>query len=81
MSEFLHAVKPVIRAIEPYHLKDRDFRIKLNQNESPYDLPRNLKKEILAEFSVLSWNRYPSYTNNKLKEKLANTLDVDLSTL
>lgn len=81
MSEFLHAVKPVIRAIEPYHLKDRDFRIKLNQNESPYDLPRNLKKEILAEFSVLSWNRYPSYTNNKLKEKLAKTLDVDPSQL
>jgi len=77
----LHAVKPVIRAIEPYHLKDRDFRIKLNQNESPYDLPRNLKKEILAEFSVLSWNRYPSYTNNKLKEKLAKTLDVDPSQL
>ncbi len=77
----MHAVKPVILAIEPYHLKDRDFRIKLNQNESPYDLPRNLKKEILAEFSVLSWNRYPSYTNNKLKEKLAKTLDVDPSQL
>ncbi len=56
MSEFLQVVKPVIRAIDPYHLKDRDFRVKLNQNESPYDVPPLLKKEILAEFSELSWN-------------------------
>lgn len=81
MSEFLKVVKPVIRAIEPYHLKDRHYRIKLNQNESPYDLPLSLKEELLDEFAKQPWNRYPSYTNSRLKGKLARTLDIDTNQL
>jgi len=33
--------------------------IKLNQNESPFDLPGWLKDEILEEFRHEAWNRYP----------------------
>ncbi|NIR50606.1 aminotransferase class I/II-fold pyridoxal phosphate-dependent enzyme, partial [candidate division KSB1 bacterium] len=77
MSNFLHTVKPVIQTLKPYSLKSFDFDIKLNQNESPYDLPPEFKKEILEEFSRLPWNRYPSYTNHRLTEKLAAFLEVE----
>lgn len=30
---------------------------KLDQNESPLDLPQELKDDILAELSTLEWNR------------------------
>lgn len=76
MPDYLDTIKPVVRAIKPYSLKDRRYKIKLNQNENPYDLPEWFKKEILAEFSASSWNRYPSYTNVRLKEKLASYLNV-----
>jgi histidinol-phosphate aminotransferase len=34
-------------------------RAKLDQNESPFDLPPELKRELLHELGRLSWNRYP----------------------
>ncbi len=44
---------------------------KLNQNESPFDLPAALKKEILDKALTLSWNRYPVNESPRLKEALA----------
>lgn len=76
MPDYLDIIKPVVRAIKPYSLKDRIYKIKLNQNENPYDLPEWFKKEIMAEFSASSWNRYPTYTNVRLKEKLASHLNT-----
>ena len=36
-----------------------DFQVKLNQNESPFDIPFSLKKELAEEAIRLPWNRYP----------------------
>ncbi len=44
---------------------------KLNQNESPFDLPEGIKREILQEAGKLSWNRYPTNESPVLKEALA----------
>jgi len=37
----------------------RPVSVKLNQNESPYDLPPELKRELLERFFEISFNRYP----------------------
>ncbi len=62
--------------MDAYHLRDRDYRIKLNQNENPFDLPDALKQEILAAFQSMSWNRYPGFGNMPLVSKLAARLGV-----
>ncbi len=46
-------------------------RIKLNQNESPYDIPAEHKREILERIKKIPWNRYPLDDLIKLKERLS----------
>lgn len=76
-DNYLNAIRPAVRAISAYHLKSRDYKIKLNQNEYPEDLPDWLKKEIVDELRKISWNRYPDFSRNRLQEKLAAHLNLD----
>ncbi|HPI74949.1 MAG TPA: histidinol-phosphate aminotransferase, partial [bacterium] len=46
----------------------RQMRAKLNQNESPFDLPAEFKKQVLATAAALSWNRYPMNESSDLKQ-------------
>jgi histidinol-phosphate aminotransferase len=46
-------------------------RAKLNQNESPFDLPDSFKKEVLDQAQTLSWNRYPFNDSPELRAGLA----------
>ena len=57
----LRHVKPAVRRLEAYTLKHFQPRIKLNQNESPYDVPAELKRDILARAADRPWNRYPPF--------------------
>ncbi len=68
---YLDTIKPSVRAMQAYHLKQVSAPVKLNQNESPYDVPEWLKQEILSEFGERSWHRYPSFGNLPLLEQLA----------
>ncbi|MCK5737755.1 histidinol-phosphate transaminase, partial [bacterium] len=64
-------IRKSVLAIEPYTMQERQYRIKLNQNESPYDIPAALKSEILDRFSGMNWNRYPTFTTDELRGKIA----------
>lgn len=57
--------------LSPYAVSGHPAKIKLNQNESPFDIPPGLKKEIIEEFSKISWNRYPDVFSKKLTEKFS----------
>ncbi len=64
-------IRTQVRKLAGYHLDQPDCRIKLNQNESPYDLPMGLKTRILGRLAQLPWNRYPSPYAAALREKIA----------
>ena len=57
----LRHVKPSVRSLGAYTLKPYEPRIKLNQNESPYDVPHALKERIQAQLAERPWNRYPPF--------------------
>lgn len=57
----LRHVKPGVRALSAYTLEHHEPRIKLNQNESPYDMPPALKQRIQAALAGREWNRYPPF--------------------
>ena len=57
----LRHVKPSVRALGAYTLRAYEPRIKLNQNESPYDVPRAIKDRIHADLAERPWNRYPPF--------------------
>lgn len=46
--------------MEGYSYTPRPGLIKLDQNESPYDLPALFKRRVLKKLAGLHWNRYPA---------------------
>lgn len=52
-------IRKEIKKIKAYQLKAEQAKIKINQNELPYDLNPLLKKKALKRLASLDWNRYP----------------------
>jgi histidinol-phosphate aminotransferase len=67
----LALIKPKVRALLAYTLQAPEARRKLNQNESPFDVPASLKDAVLARMREAPWNRYPAFTPSALVARLA----------
>jgi len=50
----------------------KEFRVKLNQNESPFDVPQEFKDELTKALNNTPWNRYPINESPDLMKKLAD---------
>lgn len=59
--EGLALIKPAVRAQSAYALRALPATRKLNQNESPWDVPPALKREVLAAAEAAPWHRYPEF--------------------
>jgi histidinol-phosphate/aromatic aminotransferase/cobyric acid decarboxylase-like protein len=67
----LRHVKPAVRALSAYTLAERDARVKINQNENPWDLPEPVKRRVLEQALARPWSRYPAFDPRELLEALA----------
>lgn len=74
-SVALAQIKSSVRGEAPYRSTPRDARHKLNQNESPHDLPPDIKRQVLERLAALPWNRYPEAVPRGLIERLAVRAD------
>ena len=63
--------RSVVAAMTAYTLELREAAIKLNQNESPFDFPRELKEQVLARMADRAWNRYPDFESTALRTAIA----------
>jgi histidinol-phosphate aminotransferase len=70
-SAALARVRASVRQHPAYHVTPRAAARKLNQNESPWDLPAELKREVLARWEALPWNRYPELVPHHLVARIA----------
>lgn len=73
LDQVLDHIRPAVRRQQPYlvgHSPDVD--VKLNQNESPFDLPDDLKDELLVQFRDIPFNRYPTEQPDRLCQALAD---------
>lgn len=57
--------------LSPYNVSGHPAKIKLNQNESPFDIPEELKREIVEEMFRVNWNRYPEVFSTALPKRFA----------
>jgi histidinol-phosphate aminotransferase len=55
----MDAFKPHLSGLAAYPYKKVEAAIKLDQNESPWDLPEDLKEKALERMRREPWNRYP----------------------
>ena len=66
------SIRPEVRAAPPYHFTARPYAVKLDQNESPYDLPPALKKRAVERLLELPFHRYPEMQAESLRAALAD---------
>lgn len=64
-------VRPEVRAVPAYHFVARPALVKLDQNESPDDLPGALRDAALARVAAAEWHRYPPLHADALAARLA----------
>ena len=64
-------IRKSIQELKEYSVPQDNYEVKLNQNESPYDVPEDLKKGIIQAFMNTDWNRYPSRTAVPLVEAIS----------
>ena len=76
MSEWGNIVKDSLLEAGTYSYNELSCEVKLNQNESPFDIPAALKQEITEEVCRSHWNRYPSLTGTRLKLELSSFLGL-----
>ena len=62
---------------EAYSAPEIPCRIKLDANESPYDLPASLKSKIFESIKKLSLNRYPEPGSPELRAGFAKLYGID----
>lgn len=76
MNNLKSTIKKGVFENKRYHLKAMNTGIKLNQNESPYDMPDEYKQKILDRLASRDWNRYPDFVPEKLYRLMSENLGV-----
>lgn len=71
MPNPLDKIKSQVKKLSAYTLNAPECRIKINQNENPYDLPEEIKTEVLARLANRPWSRYPTFVPVDLLVALA----------
>lgn len=64
-------VRAAVRAVPPYPFTPIDAPIKIDQNESPYDFPAELKALAAERLLARPWNRYPDLHADELRRRIA----------
>ncbi len=79
LGEVLSRVRPEVREQRPYRvgMPIGDIVVKLNQNESPFDLPEELKVAVFAGWGEIAFNRYPAEQPDDLAELIASNIGWD----
>lgn len=72
MADPLENIKACVRKIRPYSLRVEPARVKLNQNENPWDTPIEIKQETFKRLRDRPWSRYPEFVPSSLIERLAD---------
>src|SRR6056297_556254 len=69
-------LRPEVKAISPYMGEKDNFKVKidLSGNESPFDLPQQIKDKFKEKFDKLNINRYPELYSGSLREKISTFL-------
>ena len=82
IDQLLDRIRPAVRAEQAYIVGAPDHvEVKLNQNESPFDVPPDLKEAIAAAAAEVPFNRYPNEQPHELRQALAEYNDVDAKSI
>jgi histidinol-phosphate aminotransferase len=72
-------VRSTIRPLAAYGPPRDPAAVPLHLNESPTDLPPELKRQLAAELQAMDWSKYPITDGSRLAAELARATGVDPS--
>lgn len=67
----MRKIKSSVLQMREYSVPQDLKRVKMNQNESPLDIPQSVKTEIWNRLKKIHWNRYPPPVSQSLVERLS----------
>lgn len=70
-----------IKNLKPYKTSEVEYNVKLDANENPYEIPKNLDEEVYEQlkkeiFDTI-WNYYPDASYDKLREEIAKQNNLE----
>jgi len=71
VKELRNLIRPCVRAVPAYRLVEEKAEVKLSQNESPFDVPVELKEKVFERLRKRAWNRYAQEVPNRVQALLA----------
>ena len=78
----IRLIRPEIRAERAYRVPTTtEAEAKVDQNESPFDLPEAVKQAALEEAMAAPWNRYPDDRPHRLIAALADRWSIPVEAL
>ena len=69
------AIKPEVRGLTAYTLRHFEAEVKLDQNENPYELPPDLKRQVVDRVLRRPWGRYPEFVPAAVIKALSKFTD------
>jgi histidinol-phosphate aminotransferase len=69
-------IRPEIQALKAYHVPDAGGMVKLDAMENPYVLPEIVRRELAEVLARVELNRYPHPSPPRLRELLAQKMNV-----
>ncbi len=76
LKNCMQMIRPVIKAIQAYHVADASGLVKLDAMENPYPLSADLKAKLQVRLSEAALNRYPDPSASALRKKLRQVMQV-----
>jgi histidinol-phosphate aminotransferase len=76
LQNCLKTIRPVIKALQAYHIADASGLIKLDAMENPYQLSGDLIVKLQVKLSQAELNRYPDPSAAHLRKKLMEVMQV-----
>lgn len=71
-------VRPELRDFTPYNPKVVPYKVKIDANESPFELPEKIRMKLADYFTKgPELNLYPDTNSNELRKVLASYWDID----
>lgn len=66
-----------VQDLTPYQVLDFPCKIRMDANESPYDLSSEIRQLLYQEIAQMSFNRYPDSDGKRLKQGISSLLGID----
>jgi histidinol-phosphate aminotransferase len=67
--------------MKPYKVPAQLPPVRLDKNESPFDVPDYIKERVFKHFTTNNFNRYPEIDSKSLREKIAQKMEVSENTV